>query len=75
MDDQASWVAELARSWLAIEDPARQAELAEYAPLLTWIRAAIPVLQATYPTEPPPAIQFRPGELARNFWRGAPGGV
>jgi hypothetical protein len=74
-DQPSSRVTELARTLLGIDDPARLAELEEYAPLADWIAATIPALQDAYPDEPPPAVQFAPGELARDFWRGVPGGA
>jgi hypothetical protein len=74
MDEQTDRVVELARAVLGIEDPARLAELAEYAALAEWIRTTIPALQDAHPAEPPPAVQFHPGELARDFWSGVPGG-
>jgi len=75
MEDRSSWITELARMLLTIESPAQQAELAELAPVLHWIRAGIPMVQAAHPGEPPPAVQFWPGALARDFWSGTPGGA
>ena len=72
MDPEASRVDDLARMVLHVNDPTRRGELIELASLLTWIHTGIPALQVAYPAEPPPAVQFRSDELARDFWRGPP---
>jgi hypothetical protein len=65
-------VEELGRSVLGIDDPDRLREMTDLAGLLAWVRSGVPALQRAHPDEPPPALAFRPGDPARDFWRGVP---
>ena len=69
-DDDLQFVKSLARKLLELEDEPRLSEVGTNAGLLQWIRRGMARLQDTNPNEPPPAVEFRPETLARDFWSG-----